>query len=151
MALDDLLEAWPAGEYTFEGQSNGAKFASQVTLTHLIPAGPEVVAPIEGTVFPAAALVIIDWEPVTEAILPELGPVNIVGYHVIIEEAGAEVSPTVDIDLPASETRLTVPDEYLQAGTIYRFEILSTEESGNQTITEGFFCTEGVAACVLPD
>ena len=75
-------------------------------------------------------------EPVTEAILPELGPVNIVGYHVIIEEAGAEVSPTVDIDLPASETRLTVPDEFLQAGTIYRFEILSTEESGNQTITE---------------
>jgi hypothetical protein len=151
MALDDLLEAWPAGEYTFEGQSNGAKFASQVMLTHLIPGGPEVVAPIEGTVFPAAALVIIDWEPVTEAILPELGPVNIVGYHVIIEEAGAEVSPTVDIDLPASETSLTVPDEYLQAGTIYRFEILSTEESGNQTITEGFFCTEGVAACVLPD
>ena len=25
------------------------------------------------------------------------------------------------------------------------------EESGNQTIAEGFFCTEGVAACVLPD
>jgi hypothetical protein len=28
---------------------------------------------------------------------------------------------------------------------------LSTEESGNQTITEGFFCTAGVADCVLPD
>jgi hypothetical protein len=152
MALDELLETWPAGDYTFEGQRQQEKSRSQVTLTHLIPAGPEVTAPAEGTVFPAAAVVIIDWEPVTEAILPELGPVNIVGYHVIVEEdTGAEVSPTVDVDVSATETSLTVPPEYLKPAAIYRFEVLSTEESGNQTITEGFFCTDGVADCVLPD
>ena len=27
------------------------------------------------------------------------------------------------------------------------FEVLSTEEGGNQTITEGFFCTAGVVDC----
>lgn len=151
MDLDDLLETWPAGDYTFKGQRQQEKSRSQATLTHLIPAGPEVIAPAEGTVFPAAAVVIIDWEPVTEAILPELGPVNIVGYHIIVEEAGAEVSPTIDIDVPSSETSLTVPEQYLKSGTVYRFEVLSTEESGNQTITEGFFCTAGVADCVLPD
>jgi hypothetical protein len=151
MALDDLLETWPAGDYTFEGQRQQEKSRSQATLTHFIPAGPEVIVPAEGTVFPAAAVVSIDWEPVTEAILPELGPVNIVGYHIIVEEAGAEVSPTIDIDVPASETSLTVPEQYLKSSTVYRFEVLSTEESGNQTITEGFFCTAGVADCVLPE
>jgi hypothetical protein len=30
---------------------------------------------------------------------------------------------------------------------VYHCEVLSTEESGNQTITEGFFCTDGVAVC----
>ena len=152
LALDDLFEAWPAGDYTFEGRAKGAKLLSQATLTHLIPAGPEVIAPADGTVFPAAVLVIIEWNSVTEAILPELGPVNIVGYHVIVEEdTGAEVSPTVDVDVSATETSLTVPPEFLKPATIYRFEVLSTEESGNQTISEGFFCTEGVAECVLPD
>jgi len=152
LALDDLFAAWPAGDYTFEGRAKGAKLRSQATLTHLIPAGPEVTAPADGTVFPAAVLVIIEWNPVTEAILPELGPVNIVGYHVLVEEdTGAEVSPTVDVDVPATATSLTVPPEYLKPAAIYRFEILSTEEGGNQTITEGFFCTEGVAECVLPN
>jgi hypothetical protein len=151
MALDDLLETWPAGDYTFKGQRQQEKSRSQATLTHFIPAGPEVIMPLNGTVFPAAAVVIIDWEPVTEAILPELGPVDIVGYHIIVEEAGAEVSPTIDIDIPSSETSLTVPEQYLKSGTVYRFEVLSTEESGNQTITEGFFCTDGVADCVLPE
>jgi hypothetical protein len=103
-------------------------------------------------VFPAAAVVIIDWEPVTEAILPELGPVTIVGYHVIVEEdTGAEVSPSLDVYLPANKTRLRVPPQFLKPATIYRFEVLSTEESGNQTIPEGFFCTAGVADCVLPE
>jgi len=148
-SLDDLFDAWPAGDYTFEGEAKGVRLSSQATLTHLIPAGPEVTAPPDGTEFPAAATVIIDWEPVNESILPELGPVNIVGYHVIVEEdTGAEVTPEVDVDLPASETSLTIPPEFLQPGTVYRFEVLSTEEGGNQTITEGFFCTDGVADCV---
>jgi hypothetical protein len=54
----------------------------------------------------------------------------------------------VDVDVPATATSLTVPPEYLKPAAIYRFEVLSTEEGGNQTITEGFFCTEGVAECV---
>jgi hypothetical protein len=151
MGLDDLLQTWPAGKYTFEGQRNEEKFRSQATLTHRIPAGPEVVAPADGYVFAAAAPVTIDWNPVTEAILPELGPVKIVGYHVIVEIGGLEVSPAVDIDVPSTESSLTVPRQYLKPKTVYRFEVLSTEKSGNQTITEGFFCTDGVADCVLTD
>jgi hypothetical protein len=149
-SLDDLFAAWPAGDYTFEGERKGAKFEDQATLTHLIPAGPKIVAPADGTVVPDAAL-LIDWKPVTEAILPSLGPVNIVGYHVIVEEAGAEVSPTLDVDLSSRETSVTVPAQYLKPRTVYRFEVLSTEESSNQTISEGFFCTAGVADCALTE
>lgn len=151
MALDELLETWPAGDYTFEGQRKNERSRSDATLTHAIPAGPEVVAPEEGAVLPAAGPVVIDWNAVTGPILPELGPVTIVGYHVIVEEAGAEVSPTLDVDVPSTQTSLTVPEQYLKPSTVYRFEVLSTETSGNQTITEGFFCTSGVAECELPD
>ena len=151
MGLDELLETWPAGKYTFAGQRNATKFSSQATLTHHIPAGPEVVAPADGYVFPASGPVGIDWNPVTEAILPELGPVKIVGYHVIVEIAGLEVSPAVDVDVPATQSSLTIPTQYLMPNTVYRFEVLSTERGGNQTITEGYFCTDGVAACVLTD
>jgi hypothetical protein len=151
MALDELLATWPAGHYTFEGHSKSGRSRSEATLTHAIPAGAEVVAPEEGAVLPPAGPVVIDWNAVTEPILPELGPVTIVGYHVIVEEAGAEVSPTLDVDVPASETGLTVPPQYLKPSKVYRFEVLSTEQSGNQTITEGFFCTSGVNKCELPD
>lgn len=150
--LDDLFAAWPAGDYTFDGSAKGGKISSQATLTHLIPAGPEVTAPANATVFSPGALVVIEWNPVTDPILPDLGPVTIVGYHVIVEEdTGAEVTPTLEIDIPVDETSLTVPPQFLKPATVYRFEVLSTEESGNQTITEGFFCTSGIAVCEVID
>jgi hypothetical protein len=151
LPLADLLDTWPAGNYTFEGQSKESKSSGQAMLTHLIPAGPEVTAPADGTELPAATPVVIDWNPVTEPILPDLGPVSVVGYHVIVEEAGGEVTPSLDVDLSSNETSLTVPSQFLRPATVYRFEVLSTEESGNQTITEGFFCTADVADCVVPD
>jgi hypothetical protein len=150
ISLAELFEAWPAGDYTFTGRTKQARFRDQAMLTHLIPAGPAIFAPEEGIVVPDDAALVIDWEPVTEAILTDLGPVNIVGYHVIVVEAGGEALPQLDVDLSFDETRVTVPAEYLNPGTVYQFEILATEESGNQTISEGFFCTDGVAECVAP-
>ncbi|MBV9062660.1 MAG: hypothetical protein JOY77_07000 [Alphaproteobacteria bacterium] len=86
----------------------------------------------------------------TRPILPYLGPVDIIGYHAIVYENGGEVTPQLDIDVPATQTSLAVPRQYLKPATEYLFEILSTEKSGNQTITEGFFCTEGVSSCAPP-
>jgi hypothetical protein len=150
ISLADLFEAWPAGDYTFKGRRRGARFEDQATLTHFIPAGPEISAPTEGTVVPDDAALLIDWEEVTEAILPDLGPVSIVGYHVVVVEAGGEALPQFDVDVSSDETSVTVPAEYLNPGTVYQFEVLATEEGGNQTIAEGFFCTSGIADCVLP-
>jgi len=150
--LADLFAAWPAGDYTFKGTSKtGVAFEGTATLTHFIPAGPEIVAPLGATV-PVAPL-LIEWNAVSEAILPELAPVNVVGYHILVEEdvPGVEVTPEVDIDVDSSETSVTIPAQYLNPSTVYRFEILATDESGNQTISEGFFCTVGVAQCVVTE
>lgn len=151
ISLEELFEAWPAGEYTFEGRGGGTRFADRAILTHLIPAGPEITAPAEGTVVSPDAPVLIEWDEVTEPILPDLGPVNIVGYHVVVVETGAEALPQLDVDVPADEFRVTVPAEYLKPNIVYQFEVLATEESGNQTISEGLFCTTGVAVCELPE
>ncbi len=151
IALDELLGAFPAGDYTFNGKRQGARFEDQATLSHAIPAGPEITAPADGAVVPDAPL-LIDWNPVNGPILPELGPVTIVGYHVIVVEAGGEALPQLDADVPAADTDFTVPAQYLEPNTVYQFEVLATEESGNQTISEGFFCTAGVdhPPCELP-
>ena len=159
VSLEELFKAFPAGDYTFNGKrqgtgkSQGAKFADQATLSHAIPAGPEITAPVSGTggVDPDASL-LIDWDPVVDPILPELGPVTIVGYHVIVVEAEGEALPQLDVDVSDEETDLTVPEQFLEPNKVYQFEVLATEEGGNQTISEGFFCTAPIASvdCVLP-
>jgi hypothetical protein len=153
IALEDLFAAFPAGDYTLTGRRRGARFRDQATLTHFIPAGPEIVAPADGTVVRDDLALRIAWDPVTEAILtadPDLGPVNVVGYHVVVVEAAGEALPQLDVDLPASETSVRVPAQYLKPNLVYQFEVLATEESGNQTISEGFFCTTGVVDCEEP-
>jgi hypothetical protein len=149
ITLQDLFKAFPAGDYTLTGSRKGAKFRDTATLTHFIPAGPKIVAPAVNSVVPDADL-LVDWNAVTDAILtsnPNLGPVDIVGYHVVVVEHGAEALPQLDIDVPASETSVTIPAAYLNPSTPYELEVLSTDASGNQTISEGFFCTAGIATC----
>ena len=152
IAIQDLFDAFPEGDYRFDGKGDEGRFSGVATLTYAIPAGPVITTPMEGDVVPDAPLV-IEWEQVTHSILtanPDLGPVHIVGYHVIVVEGGGEALPQLDIDVPATETRVTIPEEYLKPATFYDFEVLATEESGNQTISEGFFCTVGLSPCVEP-
>jgi hypothetical protein len=148
ISLAELFAAWPAGLYTFKGQGGGATYRDQDRLTRHIPAGPKIVAPENATIVPDAP-VLIRWRPVTKPIVPTLGPVTVVGYHIIVVEDGGEALPQLDVDVPSSETSVKVPAQYLRPNTVYQFEVLATEQSGNQTITEGFFCTTGVTDCVL--
>jgi len=148
--LSDLFASFPQGEYTFSGIHKGLPIERQDRLSYHIPAGPKVVAPSKGAILPPQH-VTIRWKPVTGPILPYLGPVTITGYHVIVEEnTGREVAPELDADLAATTTSLKVPPQFLKPATQYLFEVLSSETSGNQTITEGFFCTDGVNSCKPP-
>lgn len=155
-SLDDFLDAFPEGDYTFKGGKPGAKFESIAALNHKIPAGPEIVAPAAGTggLNPNANLT-IDWNAVTGPIIPELGPIDpadIVGYHVIVVDTATEPAPELDVDVPSDVTDFLVPAQYLLPNKVYQVEVLATEDGGNQTISEDFFCTAPIATvdCELP-
>ena len=156
ITLTELLANWPAGTYEFDGVSGRTEFEGAAVLTHKVPAGPVITAPADGAVVPHDANLVIRWLKVTAPILPSLGPVEVVGYHVVVVDITNPVLPpgktktALDADLSKSETSFLVPKQYLEPGRKYEFEVLATERGGNQTITEGgVFCTPPIkaAAC----
>jgi len=159
--LTELLSAWPEGKYTFGGQSEDANVRGFARLSHKIPAGPEILAPEDGAIVRDDRPLAIRWNKVTEPILPELGPVQIVGYHVVIADATqpepfppGRIPAQLDVDLSSGMTVFLVPKQFLRQGRVYEFEILATEDGGNQTISEGgVFCTAPIepANCVKPE
>lgn len=142
--LKEIFELFPAGEYKFEGKTiEGAELEGTALLTTVIPAGPVIVAPQKDAEVPAGQALVIDWEPVTETILPDLGPLKVIGYQVIV--SNENIGDEFTIDLMADMTEVTVPAAFLAADTEFDFEILVIEESGNQTITESNFVTGGLS------
>jgi hypothetical protein len=159
ISLGDLLAAWPAGTYEFEAMSGGVDFAGEAKLTHKIPAGPVITAPADGAVVPHDQHLVIRWNKVTGPLLSNLGPVQIVGYHVVVKDvtvpglSGPLQPAAFDIDVSKNETSVVVPKQYLEPNRIYEFEVLATDKGANQTITEGgAVCTVPVtpADCELP-
>ena len=69
-------------------------------------------------------------------------PLDPVQYELIIEsENGILKIFTMNIDGDVASPSATVPPEFLEPGTEYKFEVIVEEESGNKTISEIEFCT----------
>jgi hypothetical protein len=140
--LADLLALFPEGEYNFKGRTaDGEKITGISTLSHAVPAGPDVSAS-DDTVGTGNVLV-IRWDPVTTVATDPAGgtfpdlPINVVAYQVIVEDFLLTIPATV----PPAPMSVAVPPEYiatLPSGTI-PFEVLAIDQSGNQTLTEGTF------------
>jgi len=142
--LQDLLDLLPPGDYRFYGRTvEGDWLRGEATLTHVIPAGPVITSPEEGAVvLDTSTGVDVEWEAVTSTIiLPEGATLNIVGYQVIVDDE--ESGNSFEVTVPDDVTAVTVPNQFFKPNTPYKFEVLAIEESGNQTIMESFFCTEG--------
>jgi len=134
LPLEDLLAMFPEGRYRIVGTTvEGRDLIGSAVLSHDIPAGPSLVAPVEGAIVDPDALV-IDWDPVVEP-----AGIQIRGYQVIVELP--QPLRTFSVDLPAAVTAVSVPAEFLEPGTDYKFEILAVAKNGNQTITESTFAT----------
>ena len=148
-----FLKRFPEGDYEFEGiRNDGIDLESEVEFTHVIPCGP-VVQPLDGTVLNPESDVVISWDEVDKVVDPVATDateetmctdpddldqeLEIDIYQVIVENDDIHLI----VDLTSGDTALTVPPELLEDNTLYIFEVLAKEESGNQTITEGFFCT----------
>ncbi len=148
-----FLKRFPEGDYRFEGiRNDGIRLKSNVEFTHVIPCGPEVL-PEEGTVLDPDSEVVISWDKVKKVVDPaatdaagetvctdpgDLGQnLKIASYQVIVENSDIHLI----VDLTSDDRTLTVPPELLKDNMLYLFEVLAKEKGGNQTITEGYFCT----------
>ena len=49
--------------------------------------------------------------------------------------------PLFSIHLPATVNSIAVPDEFIETGTLYKYEVLAIEQSGNQTLSSAAFTT----------
>jgi hypothetical protein len=151
ISLAELLSAWPRGKYIFRAANEDDSFRGFARLSHKVAAGTEILTPGDGDIVPLNEHLVVRWTPVTDPIIPALGPVDIVGYHVLIADVTKPVrrgktKTQFDADVPRSATSFLVAKEFLRSGRIYELEILATEKGGNQTITEGgVFCTPPIA------
>jgi hypothetical protein len=120
------------------------------TFTHDIPAGPVLTSPEAGAEDVDPTNTVVTWEPVTTDI--DGDPITIVGYQVIVEEDAEPefpegfAKPVFSVYLPATSTSVTVPTEFMQGVTAYKYEVLAIEESGNQTLASAEFTTD-VSPC----
>ncbi len=140
--LADLLALFPEGEYKFKGRTvDGEKITAESTLSHAVPAGPDVSASDDAV--GTGNVLVIRWDPVTEVATDPAGgtfpdlPILIVAYQVIVEDFLITIPATV----PPAPMSVTVPAEYvasLPTGTI-PFEVLAIDQGGNQSITESTF------------
>lgn len=151
--IDELRRRFPTGEYTVAGVDfEGTARVGAAVFTHDIPAEPTITSPTlaedaetAGDAPAPATGLVVEWAPVTETI--DGAAVTITGYEVIITDEFADdpngfARPIYDVHVPADQLSLPVPDEFLRPATVYELEVLAIEESGNQTISIGFFSTE---------
>jgi len=129
----DILDRFPAGVYKFSGKTvEGEKLVGTATLTHDIPNGPSNVVAT-----PMGSSLVISWTAPTDSLA---GQSTIVGYQVIVARADNDqlgaATRVFDVKLP-NVTSVTVPSQFLESGTEYKFEVLAIEAGGNQSITEG--------------
>jgi len=144
--IDDVLARLPEGTYTFRGvMVDAGETTLTATLTHDIPAGPELVSPEDGASDVDPANTVVSWEPVTTDIDGE--PITVVGYQVIVEEDAPPpfpqsfARPVFSVHLPATARSVKVPAEFMEGGTSYKYEVLAIAESGNQTLSSAEFAT----------
>jgi hypothetical protein len=156
VTLAEFQERFPAGDYVFIGKSNeGDTLADTATLTYNLPAAPDI-EDFDGTGNVPTGDAEIFWdegedlgECPFDGLIPPPGSVAEVGWEITVEPEDEEaVSPlrVFTIQLPPNQTSVIVPQDFLdsyvaQGVTVFKFEVGAIEASGNQTFSEGVFCT----------
>lgn len=151
-SFDDLKARFPEGEYEVRGRNwDGTWLTGFATFTHDVPLAPTVIFPKlaeeenAGDVGVPLDGLVIEWADVTSTV--DGGSVTITGYEIILTKVDHDdphgfSQPIYDVHVPPGRNSLSVPVEFLEPGAVYELEVLALEESGNQTITSGFFKTE---------
>ena len=145
--LADVLARFPQGNYRFKGRAtDGTRLRSRAYLSHELPCAPDEDSLLPGigdTVEVNGGITLV-WDQVTKQLNieeEECGDdsIDIEKYQVIVENLDTENQFSIFVE--ASDTRITLPPEFVEDGTSYKWEVLAIAENGNQTITEAYFCT----------
>jgi hypothetical protein len=129
-SLAEVIDAFPAGTYRFRARTiDGLRLASNVVLSHALPAVPVIVSPSDGaTEVPLAALAVA-WAPVDGAIR----------YGVEVEHEGLALVLKSDV-LPESHS-FALPANWAQPETEYVLGVMAVNAEGNRTVSELRFRT----------
>ena len=97
----------------------------------------------------ASVPVIISWGAVTSSHedVGEPGPIQVLKYEVVVEQEDPLLIFSVELPQPepiAPDERLavTIPDEFINLGEEFKFEILVQTATGNRTAVESCFEVE---------
>ncbi len=154
LSPEEFFLRFPAGVYKIEGITlEGEDLESQVEVTQVMPApadgitvnGMDAAEDCDADPLPEveSGPVIIDWEPVTTS-HPDLGAsdpdIEIIAYQFVAEyESADETEEVYSVDLPASVTEMEIPAGFIELSDEFKYEILTTEASGNRTAIESCF------------
>jgi hypothetical protein len=141
LPFDEFLKRFPEGTYKFRGIGlAGERYVGEAKLTHNVPEGPELISPLEGNGLQDPKKTVLQWRAVDN---PNGSP--IIAYEVLVVQPATNFPalPKVflDIMMPATATKLRVPDGFLLPDTEYEWEVLAIEAGGNQTLSSSTFKT----------
>ena len=137
-SLEEFLALHPPGFYQFRGRTtDGVPLRGSARLTHALPDAPVILYPEEEQDDVDPDETWVEWESV-----PDPPGSRIMGYIVVVEKDEGQLE-VFEVNLPRRATRVSVPPEFMRPGTAYKAEVLAVERSGNKTITETEFETEG--------
>ncbi|MCI0541391.1 MAG: hypothetical protein L0Z50_39840, partial [Verrucomicrobiales bacterium] len=129
-SLEDLMQAYPEGEYGFRGRTAaGEKLAGVAELTYALLPAPTILFPPAGASDVPTKDLEVQW---SVPVAPER-------IRLEVEDEQEEVS--LKIDLPGDATRFTLPNDWLQPGVLYTLDIKLIAENGNQTVRDLRFTT----------
>jgi len=155
LSPEEFFDRFPEGTYDIEGITlEGDELDSETEISHAMPAPATVTSfaydsdcDDEDSVA-VSKPVTIAWDPVTRT-HPGLGDprnstdISIFNYQVVVETEleidGEEFASVLSIILPPGVTEMTIPDEFIEQGDEFKYEILAREESFNQTAIESCF------------
>lgn len=147
--LAKILEKMPEGEYQFIATASkmggvDGQIIGKATLSHKIPDGVILVAPLEGATVPLGHTK-MEWQASNKAI--NGSGLNIIAYQLIVEKDEEPHKTMIgkrglSMYLPASTTSIEIDKVFFEATTHYKWEVLAIEESGNQTLQSGSFKTQ---------
>jgi hypothetical protein len=135
LPMEEFLERFPEGEYTFQGKTlEGERLVGDTELTHTLPAPPTNLSPAGGSLVSNDGFT-ASFDAVTQD--SNGNPLAIELYELVVEKLDDEpILQVFSVILPPTQTSVFVPGQFLEADTQYKLEVIAQEESGNRTISE---------------